>query len=126
LYAVRQGEHDVFGIGIRNDFPAKTDFYIVTNMDAAFRTGGTTICDDDTKQPCESYMDEWMELEDGPKAGPISIPSNDMDVQDIFVIVPKDAEKGTYIFNMQVCAGPCVSDGSNDYDTIKKLNVIVN
>jgi len=121
---IEAGANDVFGIGVRNDFGTSRDFYFETNLDAAFEKDNTEICNDDTANLCTVEFDSWFYLEDDYTAGPISIESNDMYVQDIFVLVPKTAVKGTYIFNVAVCVDAICSD-SNGYGTIKKLNVIV-
>jgi len=114
---IKSGEHDVFGIGVRNDLDHDANFYIDIECDAAFDRKKATICDDDTANNCNIY-DIWMKA----TPGPYLIKHNDKLILDIFAMVPKNAPKGTFIFNVRIREG---STTGTQYGTTKKLNVIV-
>jgi len=127
---IEPGGNDVFGIGVRNDYGTERNFFVETNLDAAFEFDDSEICDEDTMNQCDldpnnNKYDEWFYLDTANTAGPVDIQSNDLYVQDIFVIIPKRAVKGTYIFNVAVCVDDWCSSTGTGYGTIKKLNVIV-
>jgi len=125
---VEIGGSDVFGLGIRNDLDDLADFYLQIECDAAYEADNTLICDKDTA-PCTGICDKWLShmsfiaVDD---FGPIEVSRNERSVEEIFVLIPKDEsiKKGTYVFNLQVCA-EAECDGSNQYDTLKKLKVVV-
>mgnify|MGYP003966465015 CR=1 FL=1 len=125
------GEHEVFGIGIRNDFENERKFYIEQNCDA-FIINNEIQCDDDTIDDCNDYDNLLINDDEH-----INIKPNDNVVNDIFINIPKNAAKGTYVFNVRVCYRDlsytllpgetgCKTDGTNQYSTTKKFNIIVN
>jgi hypothetical protein len=124
------GDNDNFGLGIRNDLGSEADFYVETSCDQVVALGGTRICEDGTFQECQRDMDEYIYIAehthpaDDFKAGPFTIKNNDVEVFDVYVLVPSDALKGTYVFNVKVCEGDWCTAG-NQYGVTKKLNVIV-
>lgn len=130
---VEPGGSDVFGIGIRNDLDAPQQFYINVECDAAYKPDKTTICDEGTATPCSSHAskcNDWLSHPDIDTENYIKlekkINKNERAVEELFVIVPKgpNVEKGTYVFNVRVCAGePC--DENNQYSTTKKIYVEV-
>lgn len=122
------GEHDVFGFGIRNDFDTKKRFYIEQNCDA-YIVNNEIMCDDDTADNCDNY-DKYLILEDGG----FIIEPNERNINDIFITLPKNTEKGTYVYNIRVCyrelgetdTGCIQPSHENQYDTTKKFNIVVN
>jgi len=135
---IKQGADDVFGLGIRNDFDTAKDFYIQTNLDAAFKPDKSPICNEGPYTPddCNIIGDDLLYLGSGNIGGPYIIEPEDREVKEIFALIKKSTEKGTYIFNIRVCYyeegdtpadfnRPCKQDLSNQYDVTKKFTVIV-
>jgi hypothetical protein len=134
------GGHTIFGLGIRNDLSAKKDFYIYWECDAAYTTKKDLICDPDQGVSCSEYG-TWMGGGQSPSTA-YPLEKNAHIVADLFVMVPKkdsadqEIPAGTYIFNLKVCsydaglysAGnvPPECTPENQYDTTKKIKVVVN
>jgi len=124
---LRPNEYEVFGIAIRNDLSSATNFFIDADCDTVILIGGFQECDDGGAlglPECGAEYDQWLTIDDDHTGGPYNISSNDIYVQDIFVFVPKDADKGTYVYNVKVCKN-AICDNTNQYSVTKQLNVVV-
>jgi hypothetical protein len=119
---IKRGDNDVFGIGIRNDKAAETDFYVTVSCTYAYKPDGVTPICSPTGLACSGVCGTWG-------TGPldkITILPKEVKVDGIYVIVPKTAEYGTYYFDVQTCTGNwCDQSGSEKYDLTRKLIVKV-
>jgi hypothetical protein len=120
------GEHEVFGLGVRNDFDDKKNFFLERECDA-FIVNNEIICEDGTANDCNEY-DKYLFYEDKTYL----IEPNERNINEFFIMLPKDAQKGTYVYNVRVCyrelgneVGCIQPSYSNQYGTTKKFNVIV-
>lgn len=113
---LRPKEHDIMGIGVRNDFPDEKKFYLEAKCDAAFYHDNTQICDFDVDGcgVCQKYI-----YVDG---GGLKIPPNEKKIFDVFITLDNAITKGIYNFNVRVCLDALCSE---QYGVTKKLNVIV-
>ncbi len=133
---IRPGEHDAFGLGIRNDLGYKEDFYVESDFDMYIDSRGNVQCD--SEQNCSLQPSKGVDvIANIDPANPEvhSIDNNERAiVGDIYVYAQKGAEKGTYVFNIKVCQSDhgqyvgCHCEGgmcTNQYSTTKKFNVVV-
>jgi hypothetical protein len=119
---IKRGENDVFGIGIRNQLTEPKTFYLAGTCSLALAQDKSKICDASmTSKQCDSVCSKWII-----SIGSQLIESKDIRVEQIHVLVPRDAKNGEYWFDVQVCYGnPCGMAGSIAYDTVKKISVTV-
>ena len=107
-----RGESGIFGLGILNidetQLGNKFSFNII--LSDAFDESEKSF-DEEIKLATKN----WLLYHPGPH----HIEENSHHSEPISIIVPKEAKKGTYIFDVQAFAG------SNTYDHIKKITVIV-
>ncbi len=107
---VLRGETHVFGLGILNIDESEfgQEFSIGVELSKAI---------DEAENPLEPQPDTSPWLLFNP--GPYTIEENQHHSEPILVNIPKEALKGTYIFNARVFAG------TEPYDNIKKFTVTV-
>lgn len=117
---ISKGDKDYFKIGIKNEDDLKDTFYVDITCDNAYTENKERICDEDYGISC-SFCNDWFFSID-----PFEIESNDREIRDIFVKVPKKSsdlsiqiEGGTYTFDV------IVRNSKGQYDTLKKFYVTI-
>jgi len=100
------GDFHSFGLGILNIEDGTKEFTINIQLSKAL---------DEEEKPMEADTSDWLLYNEGP----YPIEENEYEFIPIGVDVPKNAAKGTYIFNVNV-----MDDGA-PYDKTKKFYVVV-
>jgi hypothetical protein len=120
------GANDLIAIGIRNDLETEQRFSITTEFDSAFSKKKETICDRDVNFSC-SGLDPWLS-----DTGLLNIKRTDREVASIVAIIPKNATRGSYIYNIRVCHYPITMTDEDpacgkdqQYDVQKKVTLSI-
>ncbi|MFH1505433.1 MAG: hypothetical protein ABIE94_00375 [archaeon] len=102
-----------FSIGVSNEFPTSQYFALEVKPDKAVDYDGNQIT------PFGTWVVQSNNFGE--------IQKDQYNARLILITVPKDAKKGTYIFNVYVCEGACTGDPpSNLYTgTFNKIYVLV-
>ena len=136
---IRNGEFDSFGIGILNilNTGATNNFEITVKFNKAFRKDNSPICDISDSSNC-GQPEGWLLTSGGTDIAEgvnINMPvSNNEQRKFLLGVEVGGADKGTYIFDMLVCAdngeaedlAKCPNAGyTYPYDSLKKIYVDV-
>jgi len=106
-----RGETHLFGLGILNLMNNHQDFSITIEFSKAF---------DETEKEIlinKNEVESWILY----NKGKLIIEENQHHTEPILAKVPKNAKKGTYLFNLKVWQTLYV----DQYDNTKKLNLVV-
>jgi hypothetical protein len=101
---IKRGDLTIFFLGIRNDLDTNQSFFVHSHCDHAIKKDNSIICDPDSGISCNQFNS----LITFNPIGPINIESNEIHFEDIPVNIPKNIQKGTYVFYVKVCKdNPC-------------------
>ncbi len=96
---IARGEAHTFGLGILNIYEDTSQFTIKVTLDKALDEPGQDLLLSEREQ--HQITKTWLLY----NQEPISISQGQQHQEGIFVGVPKDAHKGTYIFTVEVWQG---------------------
>ena len=105
--ATEPGGQAVFGYGIINVLPQGAEFTRQISFSKAIDVQNNEI---------SVNANDWVRFSNDP----IQLANQDSFSDSILVVVPKDAAKGTYIYNLEI-----FHDGGRRYDSVKKFYVTV-
>lgn len=117
---VPRGDKHILGFGVKNTDPDYTDFKVETQCLKAYKDDNTEICNDNVAGSECNDCDNWI-INNGKF---MEVAKREMEIDNLFIKVPKDAEYGEYIFKLEVKK----YDGANTqgtYDTAKRFYVRV-
>ena len=110
--SLEAGESHVFGLGILNlESATYGDQFSLDVTFSKLLSEENEIISIDSSIP-----ESWLLFDNGP----FYIPENEHYSEGIYIGVPEDAKKGTYIFNVYV-----YDEWSQRYDSVKKIYVVV-
>ncbi|PIO03296.1 hypothetical protein COT48_05465 [Candidatus Woesearchaeota archaeon CG08_land_8_20_14_0_20_47_9] len=115
------GKGHVFGLGILNTDPDKTNFYINLEAGPATKPDGSEIAPGENKFREKSPWLLTAEQEIG---------NDQQKTITIMVAVPRGTQMGTYVINVYVCSDAkelisCSSNSNKLYDVVQKIYITV-
>jgi|SRR3989338_5868985 len=105
---IPRGEAHTFGLGILNIYKDANQFTIKVTLDKALNEQGQDLAL--TARAQHQISESWLLY----NQEPINIAEGEHRSEGIFVEVPQEAAKGTYIFNVQVTQGDDVQVTQED------------
>ncbi|MBS3126374.1 hypothetical protein J4453_02955 [Candidatus Woesearchaeota archaeon] len=122
---VRGGETKAFGVGILNEAGAEKTFKLDVLFSKAFEPDNDRMCDSNG-DGCEDTKDstvppDWLTY--NTQEHPLK--NHEQGSYAIAIHVPKGAQRGTYIYDVNVLYNEDGSDVDDDYDSVQKIWVTV-